>query len=280
MTPLQTFHEFAKMLSIKPLEFWPETDRTQLIERSAAALAEQKSVLEQKELKDTLAYQKLLALEKSISSTDFNEVEFTQSFDNLLEVYRHSTDEDFIESLDEMDSTASQAKQKTLEHHVSLEQLHKKERKMSEEEKVAGDLETMQKIGVFYVLEYTLQVLHEFTYIPDEDKKKLLEQGLKTEAGNLPAYLPLEDTFRKDLCYQIHDQELRHTLLESFYKYEEVCYNEKMQEIGNALKEFNLSLLNAFQAKGLETFQAAVYSPFGNNLPLVELIQQVESMDV
>lgn len=281
MTPLQALHQIAYMLSIKPLDFWPVAEQKKATKQSLAALKKQKKVLEKKDLADTHAYKTLLALEKSVSPTEIQEVEFTQLLTNLLDIYRTAqADEGFGESLEVMINVAGQAKQRTLEHHVALEQIHKKGRKMSEEEQAVSDLDVIQRIGIFYVLEYTLQVLYEFTYISDEDKQKLLAKGLKTQAGNLPAYLPLEDTFRKELCYQIYDEGLRHTLLESFYKFEKVFFDGEMKVVGSALKEFNLSLLKAFRVAGLENFQAAVYTSFGNNVPVEEVIQQVESLNI
>lgn len=218
-------------------------------------------------------------LEKDIINLEKDEAVFIQHLGNLLELYRLApADKKLSKLLDEIDSEVTEAKKKILEYHIFLESLLKKGGELSEEEKNKKDLETLQKVGIFYVLEYTLQVLYEFTRLSDEDKTKLLKDGLQTEAGNLPAFLPLEDSFRKDLCYKIFDDQLRDKLMETFYKFEEVLYSyENLEQLSLALKELNLNLLMIFNLKGLVEFKANIYAPFGNNLPMEEMVRQIES---
>ena len=149
---------------------------------------------------------------------------------------------------------------------------------MTKLQQLEADRKTIKDVGVFYVLEYTLQVLWEFSKISVADKNKLLKQGLKTKAGNLPAYLPLEDTFRKELCHKFLDEKLRDQCLHAFYELEEVLYGEDMSAIGRALKAFNLALLRAFQSKGMQTYKAVAYAPFGNDLSISALIKAVEAV--
>ena len=149
---------------------------------------------------------------------------------------------------------------------------------MSPEQREAGDKKTMQEIGVFYVLEYTLQVLFEFAHRTDEEKWALLKQGLQTPAGNLPGLLPLERTFRKELCYVIFDEALRAALLMAFFVFEDALATQKLPEISKGLKNFNLALVQSFRAKGLEKYHGMIYMPFGNDVVLEELIKKIESV--
>jgi hypothetical protein len=119
-------------------------------------------------------------------------------------------------------------------------------------------------------------VLYEFHHLTDADKKKLLEEGLKTKAGSLPAYLPLEDTFRKDLCLKLFDSALRERLFWAFYNFEDVLYTGDIKKIGAALKTFNIDLLRALHDKGLRTFKALLYKPFGNTISIENVIQKIE----
>lgn len=281
MTPLQTFYVIAKALQARPMHFWNTKIQKELLKAAYGASLGLMNILERKDLKDTHVYKQLDTLEKSVTEDDIDEMVFVQALSNLVDIYRQAPpDEDLTELLDEMSPFVVKAKQRVIEYHVALEQIRKKGKKMSKKEKLKSDQETIQKIGLFYVLEYTLQVLYEFARISDEDKMKLLDTGLKTDAGNLPAYRPLEDTFRKELCYKIFDEELHDELLRAFYKLEEVFYGDDMDLIGRGLKEFNLSLIKAFQSKGLKKFKGVAYYPFGNDLTIEELIKKVEAVKV
>ncbi|MBI2552073.1 hypothetical protein HYW17_02120 [Candidatus Uhrbacteria bacterium] len=281
MTPLRTFLTIARALAKSPMHFWDEQDQKTLLKETDDAAKRLLKTLEQKDLKDTQAYKHLDVLEKSVTEKEIDELAFSQALANLVEVYRQSPPtENLQELLEEINPYVIKAKQRVLEYHIALEQLRKKSKKMSEEEKLKSDRETIKNVGVFYVLEYTLQVLWEFAHIPDEDKKKLLTEGLKTKAGNLPAYLPLEDTFRKELCYKMFDEDLRDKLLHAFYELEEVLYSEDLKAIGGALKAFHLELLKAFQSKGMQTYKAVAYAPFGNDVSVEELVKKIETVKV
>lgn len=280
MTPLKTFQKTIIFFKQKPFQFWPLEVQKSLVEDLVGSLVKLKSSLEKNKLEDTNAYKILAHLQKDVLSLEKNEVLFIQHLSNLIEVYLLSpTDEEMSEFLRELGSLVAVTKIKLLEHHTALENLQKKAKKLSEEEKNKKDLETIQKIGIFYVLEYTLQVLWEFGHLKDEDKNKLLEVGLKTKAGNLPAFLPLEETFKKELSYELFDDNLRNNLFSAFYKWEEELYNQKRdyKALNLALKQFNLELLQAFEAKGYKTFKVTIYVPFGNNVPTQNIINSLKN---
>lgn len=280
MTPLHIFLKTAKALSQKPFAFWvPELQSASLNELQTA-VTRLLDILKKKELQDTLAYKILIIIKNSTSKEIIDEVLFVQSLGNLVDVYRQApSGEETKELLNVLDSNVKKAKEKLLKYHLTLEGLDKKGKKMKEEEKVKNDQKVIKDVGIFYVLEYTLQVLFEFTQISDEDKWKLLKEGLKVKAGNLPAYLPLEDSFRDDLCLRIFDSVLRNTLLSAFYNFEEVLYGGDIKKMGVALKQFNLELLRAFKDRGLLKFKAVVYAPFGNDMLIDELIKKVGSVE-
>lgn len=263
------------------MHFWGVEEQKKLLKETDEAAIRLKGILEKKELTDTQAYKHLDILEKAVTEKDIDELAFTQALANLVEVYRLAPPtEDLQETLEEMSPYVIKAKQCVLEYRIALEQLRKKGKKMTEEQKLKSDQETIKNIGIFYVLEYTLQVLYEFSRISNEDKKKLMKEGLKTSAGNLPAYLPLEDTFRKELCYKVFDEKLRDELLHIFYNFEQVCYGDDMPAVGRELKQFNLALLKAFQNKGMKIYKAVAYAPFGNDITVEELINKIEAVKI
>ncbi|MBI4992562.1 MAG: hypothetical protein HZC26_00250 [Candidatus Magasanikbacteria bacterium] len=278
MTPLKIFDQVVICLGKKPFEFWPDLGKANFVKGLKSAIYKLKTSLESKNLKDTHAYKVILSLEKDVLEKMVDEVPFIQHLSNLVEVYGLAPlGEALQEFIGKLESSINVAKTKLLEHHLSIENLEKKKKKLNEDQQHKSDLDTIQKVGIFYVLEYTLQVLWEFQALSDEDKMKLLKDGLKTKAGNLPAYLPLEDTFRKELCYKIFDDKTRSALLWAFYDLEkEVDQNPiNLLKFVATLKKFNLDILNAFKNSGYEKFAASIYTSFGTNLPIDEIIAAV-----
>ncbi len=279
MSPLHAFLKVATALANRPAYFWSAKDQETLTKGVIVAVTKLQEILQTKKLERTIAYKTLAILGKTLPVGALDELGFIHSLGLLVDVYRHeSVKIEMEELLDTLHETLVRARKRILEHHLSLEALKQSGKKMKVEEKLKSDQETMQKVGIFYVLEYTLQVLFEFTRCSEADKRKLFNDGLKTDAGNLPAYWPLEDTFRKELCYKIFDEMLRDRLLLAFYNFEEMCSNDDMRIVGKAIKIFNLEVLRAFSEKGLSTFRAVFYKPFGSDLPIEQMITMVEAV--
>ncbi|HBB02166.1 MAG: hypothetical protein US89_C0002G0010 [Candidatus Peregrinibacteria bacterium GW2011_GWF2_38_29] len=279
MTPLAIFGEIAKLLAKKPFTFLDEKARNLILKDAKIALSEIVSKLETKVLNETLTYK---TAKKTLDFLHkFDEVEFVQALDSLVDIYLYSENVKIKKAAHSAKSFLTKAKKHVLEYHISLEKINQRAEEMSEKDQEMADLKHLQNVGVFYVLEYTLQVLFEFSRISDENKKKLLNDGLKTDAGNLPSYLPLEDSFRQELCLKIFDEKLRNNLLFAFYEFEENLEGEiDLKKIAQALKKFNLFVLNEFDKKGFKTFKALVYKPFGNNVSLSEIIEKINLLKI
>ena len=272
MTPLKTFAKVAEKLKLKPLCFWPQADREKVLEDVKRVALKLGTYLEKKGLDGTVVYRNIEDLSFIIGQKEFDEVLFIHQLDRLVSAYRN------VEMFDQLDADITRAQKIITEYYTYEANLREKTKNMSADEMLKNDLGVLQKIGIFYVLEYTLQVLFEFSRRSMEEKCKLLKDGLKTKEYNLPAYFPLEDTFRSELCYRVYDPELRLRLLKIFYDFESVCYGRNVDKIGKALKKFNLSCLEEFKNKGLVQFKAVVYTPFGNKVSIDEVIEKVAAL--
>lgn len=279
MTPLHTFLDVSTALSRRPFVFL-ETDKQEgLTTEARKAVTKVKTILVKDHLEQTQAFAQIAALEVALNAQPFDEASFLQALRRLMAFYHQAkADEVTHELIVNVGTAVAEAESVISEHHIHLKQLVKKAEKMSPQEKNASDLRVMQEIGVFYVLEYTLQLLYEFTHQNDSDKWALLRQGLQTPAGNLPALLPLERTFRKELCYAVFDEGLRSALLIAFFALEDALATEKLPMITKGLKQFNLALLQAFQVKRLTKYHALIYMPFGNDIAVGELIKAIEML--
>lgn len=281
MTPINTFIEVSQLLTKKPFEFWPVAKQQKILSNLSSAISKLKKLLETKDLVKTHAYIQLVEIEKTITQTSLKEVQFVQHLIGLVDIYKHSpANPETTELIQTLEISTGRAKAKILSHHLLLEHLGQRAKKLTVAEQQKMDLVTIQKVGFFYVLEYTLQVLFEFSTLLESDKVKLLKEGLKTKAGKLPAYFPLEDVFRKELCYAIFDKQLRMELLTLFFNFEEVLYGDDLVKTSKALKQFNISVLQAFEKKGVELFKGIIYTPFGNNIAINEVVEKIYSCKI
>lgn len=279
-TPLQIFLESAKKIKLKPLEFLPERESEKLVKDIRSAVIKLKNSIQKKGLSDSRTHALLVSIEENIENKIFDEFRYVQDLAKLADVYMYapSSDKKTNDLIHALAQEVQLAKKQSLEYHLLIEALQKKAEKIKPAEQEKSDLKILQEIGVFYVLEYTLQVLALWARLSTKGKRAILRDGLSSKEGNLPAYLPLENTFRKDLCLKIYDPVLRRKLLTIFYDYEKILYTEDIKKIGPALKEFNLSLLAAFKQKGLSVFTAVIYKPFGTNVPLEEIINKINAL--
>ncbi|MFZ2190191.1 MAG: hypothetical protein WA057_02780 [Candidatus Magasanikiibacteriota bacterium] len=281
MTPLYTLLETIQKLGTKPLNFWGTEEQKIILKNILSATISLKNALENKNLTTTHAYKAIKNTEIILMETKINEVEFIQALGNVIDIYSNTPapNTQVEELLGDINKIFTKTKTAVIEHHVLLKKLADRTKKLSPEEQEKNDKDVIQKIGIFYVLEYTLQVLYEFTYLNENDKQKLLTTGLQTKAGNLPAYYPLENTFRKELCYKIFNPEIRHQLLAAFYRLEENFYDQDLKKVFLALKEFNLNILETFSKFGLKKFKGMLYKPFGDSLPVSELIKKIKELN-
>ncbi len=283
ISPLQIFYKTAKYLEARPMDFWSAKLRQEVLSGVGESVNKLLSVLEKKYMQDTQAFRQLKALEGSLGNDKIDEVKFTQNLFNLVELYSLSPyKKDQEELIYETFTILGVARKKIIEYHLLLESLEKKSSELSPEEIDIADLDTLQKVGVFYVLEYTLQVLHEWPNLSVAGQKELLNQGLATNSGNLPAFLPLAESFRKEVCFKIYNNELRKESLTAFYEFEGFCSlsDVDIDSFGPALKKLNLQLLHLFKNHGLVIYKAMVYSTFGSDTPMDQVIEQVEQIQV
>lgn len=280
MQPIRSFALIVEELGKKPSVFWDEKNKQKLLSQVEAAVAALKTTLEKQDLIKTQAYTQLVAMQKSISQSDFQEVSFIRALSNLLDIYIVAAPTpDKAEALHTLQTNVHKTKTVNLAYHLSLEKLAARAKKMDMPSREKNDREILKKVGMFYVVENLLRVLPELTHTTDEGKWKLLKEGVKTKTlGNIPAYLTLEEKDRDQLCYEIFDDALRADLLRAFYAEEEVLRTEKLKPICLAIKQLTIDLLRIFQKNGVEKYQGIIYAPFGNDILIDDLVLKIEQV--
>ena len=281
MNILESFNFVVKNLIVKPFVFWPADVRNEMLDYVRIPIKALKSTSEKQDLKESHAYRVILAIELAVGGAEIKEVSFIQNLSNLLEVYRQAGNTpEYEEVIVDLQTNIELAKKNILEYHLGIEVADRESRKLSPEEIKNHDLKIIEKIGFFYILEYTLYVIHLLSTLGPEDGKKLFYLGLKTKEANLPPFTAFADSFRRDLCLKIYQSNLRTHLFEIFFQFEEVFKRGEFTEICMAFKQFNISLLKAFQGEGITMFKAIILTPFGSNVPIAELIEKIDKLGI
>lgn len=278
---LATFRAVAQMFCRRPCAFWDAGTREQLLGGMREAVETLKGRLEGKNLTESTAYEAITAMEKALAAVPLDEGTLLQALRKVITIHKLAkVDAETHQFLDALGEELAQAEQQILEYTTALELLHEKAEVMTPEEQRSYDVKMIQERGVFFVLEYTLQVLFEFAKRGDDERRKLLFEGLQVEGANLPSLVSQVSTLRRELCYAIIDDALRMALFHAFFALEDALATNDIRAIGEALKVFNVALLQTFEQKGLQTFHALVLAPFGNDLPPGELLNKLKECKI
>jgi len=281
MSPLNSFLSLVQDLAKRPFSFWKKDDQTSALKFVGEAVDNLERILNGKRLTGSMAYKTLLIIRQVLDGKCFDEIEFMERLMNLLDIYQLShTDEKTKEFLIKLSRFSGETKKSLLEYHVALEVLESHAQRMTEKEKEERDLDTIQKVGIFYILEYTVYLLSLMPKLSKTDVEKLFFEGLKTKEANLPPFDELRRSFLMSLCYKIFDRNLRDSLLITFYEFEDAYAGKDMEIVLPAFKAFNLRLLKLFQEFGVKNFKTVFLSPFGKNLPMEVLIGKVSGIEV
>jgi hypothetical protein len=278
MQPIQAFSLVVEALRGKPSFFWDEKNKQKLLSQVVATVAMLKKTLEKQNLTETQAYMQLTAIQESVSQVDFKEIEFIRALSNLLDIYIVAASTSEAETIHVLQANVQKTKMVNLAYHLSLEKLTKLSKKIDTQSRENNDREMIKK-GIFYVVENLLRVLSVLKYSTDEQKWKLLKEGVKTKNfGNIPPYLALEEGDRDQLCYHIYNDQLRADLLRAFYVEEEALRTNQLKSICLAIKQLTIDLLRIIQKNGVEKYHGVIYAPFGNDIPIDDLVAKIEEV--
>lgn len=276
MTPLQIFHQHLQPLINRPYSFLNSKDKLILVENVQQAIDKLLSDLKKKNLAKTKAFKTLEKMKVLLNDLENKEMQFLITLDNLFDVYREAPlEEDFRTELDRIDLELSAARKRSVAYYRGLELLEQNGEKLTPEQKTQADIKILQEVGIFLVIEYTLQIQAEIPKLTDAEKLILVKKGFKTETASLPALLKQLDNMLFELCFKLYDEKLRSALMTAFYILEDVLLSEQVEDYYQALKDFHLSVLPLFQEKGIGIYQGKFYAPYGNNISMQELIQKI-----
>lgn len=279
MQLIRAFILIVEELGKKPSFFWDKDDKQELLSAVATAVATLKKPLKEQALTETQAYKQLVVIQESISQVDFQETAFLSALSNLLDIYIVAAAIEEAETLSTIQANVQKVKMENLAYHLSLEKLAELSKTMDMPSRENHDRDVIKNVGSLYVVENLLRVLAEFIHSTDEQKWKLLKEGVQSKNfGKIPAYLALEEKDRDQLCYQIYSDTFRVDLLRAFYAEEEMLRTNQLKPICLAIKQLTCDLLRLFQKTGIEKYHGVMFAPFGNDIPIEDLIAKIEEI--
>jgi len=206
---------------------------------------------------------------------------FLQSLSNLIDLYKLSSIYRKNKKLiDDLEKITQEAKKRISEHHIYLDTLEDKGLNLSDEEKEKSDLEIIEKIGIFYILEYTIYLLSGLSKLNKKQRKQAFYDGYDDGKMKLSPYVFYADSFRRELCLKIFNVDFRNKLFDIFFKFEEVFNRGDIDEICLGFKEFNIDLLKVFKGKGIKVFKVALLSSDSQSIEVDKLIEKVEAINL
>lgn len=134
-----------------------------------------------------------------------------------------------------------------------------------------------QKI-LFFVLEYTLEVGRLLPTLNGDQKTELLNKGMRTESGNLPALRPLLPSFRDEVSYSFCDEDDRMqclAVLDDFVQYLDQPADTVLPSLNQRLAVLNRSLASIAQKNNVDSFSGLIYKPFPDGTPMDDIIEEL-----
>ena len=261
------------------MDFWPSSDVEETLRRLTTAIEPILGSL-QTSYRDSELYRSLASAQGALSPDPTQQKILLESLIRFLRFYALAFPKEADQILlRKIQKRLEEARRTVSEHVAGLAAIANRKRDLTQGEQKQKDTETIERVGIFYILELTVYLLSLFPGLSEQDRLDALYKGIKTENGNMPSYAQSKDGFRRDLCYNILEDGLRTRLLEAFFVFEEAFDRREAPAVFEAFKTWNLELLRAFKDTGVSLFKTKILSSsFGQEIPMDELIKRVESI--
>ena len=273
MKPIKTFLVFAKDVAHRP--FWMLDDA-----RKSAYVNELRSVasslvgrLKSSNMEETKAYASAVMLENAVANDEPDEPALASALTSFALLPAPEGDGEYAKQADEL-SKYAQTFRKRANAFAHLEAAVRVAAEGATQEQIdANDKKVLEETGRFYVWEYTLQLDQELKKLPTkEERKEAVEKGIDVEAGELPALLPLLDSFQRELAFKLWDPTRRRVVVEIFYRLMDGAEDPGSETFMTAFAVFHAELLQLAIDAGLEAFTGTIYKPYPDGTSYADMI--------
>jgi len=224
---------------------------------------------------DTKTSQAVNHLLLALNQDQLDEYNLAQALESIYEVICNTNLFSHERDFAEFKKYSDIFRQRAFHHKIRSEKINKKCKLLSPEDRLAYDQKILKEKLIFYVVEYTLQVGKEFKHIDQEQKMMFLDEGLKVESGNLPGLRTFMQSYQEEAVYSVCEENERNQLLKIFLELQEILNGDNLDDITNALDEFNLKLLKIALKYDITHFSGLILKPYPDDTLIQDIIKEL-----
>lgn len=285
-SPLDLLINLVEDLTLKPFFLFLRERQEDYIEQLIDFIRFSRGYIKEKNLQDTPLNKAVSNLENTLEDRKISEDEEAIILQSILDIsyfYSHVDDPTLGKKIKELEEKSKKIYPVARSLQIYLEIAKQKRAELKNEEIKKADLATIMQEGIFYILEYHLQMYYELTHCrTDQERMNLIENTeTKVPAGTLMGLRREMDSkeFLDRFAYKIIDEKLHLQLVKIYYQFKETLDNLKgmdnWQIFISSYKEFTVNLLKTFGKEGIDKIKGVVYTPYGSNEEVQNIINQL-----
>lgn len=285
-SPLDLLLNLVEDLILKPFFLFPREKQADYVEQLSDFIRFSKNYINENDLQDTPLNKAVVNVENTLEDREIGEDEEAIILQSILDIsyfYSNVSDPTLGKKLKELEEKSKKLYPIARSLQMYLEIANKKRAELNSEEIKKADYATIMQEGIFYILEYHLQMYYELTHCrTDQERIGLIENTeTKVKAGTLMGLRREMDSkeFLDRFAYKIIDENLHLQLVKIYYQFKELLNNfkgiENWQIFINRYKEFIVNLLRTFEKEGIDKIKGIVYTPYGSNEEIQSIIKQL-----
>lgn len=283
VTLIDLLLNFIDDLNVKPFFLFSQEKQNFYFDNLDKFISSAENYLNTKNLQTTILSNAINDFKNALADhkiTEQEELVILQAVLKITDFYYKIEDPKLKEKVDELSQRTSGLYHIYNELQLYWQMAENKRKELNKGKIRELDLAVMSNEGLFYIIEYHLQMYYELTHCVDEQKlKELIEAPeVKLEAGVLMGLKREMESreFLNRLAYKIIDKSLHSELIRIYYRFKENLDNFKnFNSLLASYKHFIIQLLLAFGKSGIDRIIGKIYFPYGENTKIEEVINKL-----
>lgn len=274
MDIINILREAARILGAKPLFLLDDKLRAEKLTelRQAGEVLRQKMTATEKETPAYRAVENFLAV---LSAGEVDEYALAKALEGIHNAVRDAAPPEIIKDLAEFKRYLDIFVYRTRHHKTRNEQIERICSRLPLDKRAEHDQKMLKERLIFYVVEYTLEVARLFKILKPEERRLLIDKGMKVPTGNLPGLKEFYKSYQDEAAYTVCDEQEREHLMKIFLDYEGTLKGDDYGVIIKGLDGFNRELLKVALKFGINSFTGLILKPYPDNTPIEKIIAEL-----
>lgn len=274
----QFLSSFIQDLLTKPFRLFPGEKQKEHREQLKNFIIHFSAYLYLKQLQDSPLKNVLNTLKNSCFKKQIKENEellIVKAIKNFLEFYQDVNDRNLREQIKNLLSTTFDLYNLIKKYPVYLKLIEEHFQKLTQKEIIKSDQFLLKQAGLFYLLEYYLQMYFELTHAKST---KITEHLIEKDETKIPKgtlmglrFEMSSREFLTRLTYKIYDEKLREKLIKIFYTFNEQMQTKDYPKLIEYFQDFIREFLQIFKSQNIKKTSSIIYNPYGHE-PTIEIL--------